>query len=161
MLRKMMRQIGDRAPRFRVPALANGHLSDYFDSVLFRGRWVALSFLPYVGVIDITFFNRQAETFKQIDTVLLIVNSGSRPLHRLWIGCAEKPRIALLADPLGRLHRSFGITAIPPHAKCRTFLIDSEGILRLHVSHDFNEAGLSALREVIASSRTRSHKDGA
>lgn len=149
-----MRRIGERAPRFRVPVLMNGTLV-YMDSARFQGRWVALCFLPYVGLVETAFLDHQAERFAQIDTALFIVNSGTRPLHRLWIGGTAKPRILLLTDPLDRLHRSFGIAATHRPARCQTVLIDREGILRFHLIHDFNDRGLDALQEVVTLSRTQ------
>lgn len=149
-----MVQIGKPAPSFRAPALVAGRLS-YLDSTQFAGRWTALCFLPYVGIVEPDFLDQQANNLDRIDTTLLIVSSGTRPLHRMWIGDTAKPRLPLLTDPLGRLHRSFGVTAAQLPARCQTFLIDRAGLLRFHLVHDFTDRGLGALQEILTMSQLR------
>lgn len=148
-----MKQTGTLSLNFRVPALAEKELI-YLDSKQFAGRWVALSFLPNLGLMESAFLDHQAEIFGQIDTALLMVSSGARPLHR-WLNCPMKPRVPLLADPLGRLHRSFGVTVAHLPARCHTFLIDRAGILRFHLIHDFTDRGLSALHEIVTLSQAQ------
>ncbi len=123
-----MRRIGERAPRFRVPALIGGALT-YIDSAQFQGRWTALCFVPYVGLVETAFLDHQANTFAQINTVTV--------------------RIPLLTDPLGRLHRFFGVTVAQMPVRCQTFLIDPDGIIRFHLVHDLNGRGMDALLEII------------
>lgn len=149
-----MRHIGNPSPRFRAPALVEGQLA-YLTSKQFTGRWTALCFLPYVGLVEPNFLDHQADRFRQIDTALLVVSSGARPLHRLWIDRPAKPRAPLLADPLGRLHRSFGVTVAQMPVRCQTFLIDRAGLLRFHLVHDFTDRGLCALQEILQMSQTQ------
>lgn len=149
-----MVHIGKSAPSFRAPALVSGTLS-YLDSTQFAGRWTTLCFLPYVGIVEPEFLDQQATNLDRIDTTLLIVSSGTRPLHRMWIGDTAKPRLPLLTDPLGRLHRSFGVTAAQLPARCQTFLIDRAGLLRFHLVHDFTDRGLGALHEIVTLSHAQ------
>lgn len=144
-----MKHIGDPMPRFRAPALVAGRLT-YLDSAQLIGRWTALCFLPYVGIVEPAFLDHQADRFDWLNTTLVIVSSGTRPLHRVWIDRPTKPRTPLLYDSLGRLHRAFGVVPGQTPVRCWTFLIDRTGLLRYHLVHDFTERGLAALQELPA-----------
>ena len=98
---------------------------------------------------------RAIDRLDRIDTTLLIVSSGTRPLHRLWLDRPTKPRTPLLYDPLGRLHRSFGVAVAQIPVRCQTFLIDRTGLLRFHLVHDFTERGLDALHEIVMLSQAQ------
>lgn len=149
-----MKRIGDPMPRFRAPALVADRLT-YLDSVQLIGRWTALCFLPYVGIVEPAFLDHQADHFDRLDTTLLIVSSGTRPLHRVWIDRPTKPRTPLLYDSVGRLHRAFGVVPGQTPVRCRTFLIDRAGLLRYHLVHDFTDHGLAALHEVVTLSQAQ------
>ncbi len=149
-----MREIGKISPGFRVPALVEGQFT-YLDSKRYVGRWQALCFLPYPSLLDPACLDGQATLFEQLDTTLLIVNSGTRPLPLLWINCPVKPRTPVLADPLGRLHRFYGVTVAQMPARCHTFLVDRAGTLRLHLIHDFTDHGLSAVQEMVTLSQAQ------
>lgn len=144
-----MTRIGNPLPGFRAPALIDGRLA-YLDSTQYAGRWMALCFLPYVGIVKPDFIDRQATDLDRLDTTLLIVSSGTRPLHRVWLDRQQPPRTPLLYDPLSRLHRTFGVAPARIPVRCQTFLIDGAGILRFHLIHDFTERGLAALEEMLA-----------
>jgi alkyl hydroperoxide reductase subunit AhpC len=149
-----MLEIGKSSPSFRVPALVEGRLV-YLNSTQFTGRWTALCFLPYVGIVEPAFLDHQADRLDRIDTTLLIVSSGARPLHRVWLDRPTTARTPLLYDPLCRLHRSFGVPPAQIPVRCQTFLIDRAGILRFHLIHDFTERGLSALQEIVTLSQSQ------
>lgn len=149
-----MYQIGQRTFPFRTPALIDRQLT-YLSSTQFAGRWTALCFLPYVGIVEPDFLDHQADHLGQIDTTLLIVSSGTRPLHRVWLDQPTTARTPLLYDPLGRLHRSFGVAPAQIPVRCQTFLIDRAGLLRFHLVHDFTDRGLDALHEIVTLSQTR------
>ncbi|MEK7350583.1 MAG: hypothetical protein AAB177_06885 [Nitrospirota bacterium] len=149
-----MQHIGKPAPSFRAPALVSGTLT-YLGSTQFIGRWTALCFLPYVGIVEQDFLDHQADHLDRIDTTLLVVSSGTRPLHRLWIDRPTKPRTPLLYDPLSRLHRSFDVPPAQIPVRCQTFLIDRAGILHFHLVHDFTERGLDALHEIVMLSQAQ------
>lgn len=149
-----MKRIGAPSLNFRAPALVAGTLT-YLGSTQFTGRWTALCFLPYVGIVEPDFLDHQANHLDRIDTTLLIVSSGARPLHRVWIDRPPKPRTPLLYDPLSRLHRSFGVAVAQMPVRCQTFLIDRSGILRFHLIHDFTDRGLGALHEIVTLSQAQ------
>lgn len=149
-----MKRIGAPSPSFRAPALVEGRLT-YLGSTQFAGRWTALCFLPYVGIVEPDFLDHQADNLDRIDTTLLIVSSGTRPLHRVWLDRPATARTPLLYDPLCRLHRSFGVPPAQIPVRCQTFLIDRAGILRFHLVHDFTERGLGALHEIVTLSQSQ------
>jgi alkyl hydroperoxide reductase subunit AhpC len=149
-----MEKIGKPSPSFRAPALVAGTLT-YLGSTQFIGHWTALCFLPYVGIVEPDFLDHQADHLDRIDTTLLIVSSGTRPLHRLWLDRPATARTPLLYDPLCRLHRSFGVPPAQIPVRCQTFLIDRAGILRFHLVHDFTKRGLGALHEIVTLSQSQ------
>ena len=140
--------------QFRTPALVDVRLT-YLSSIQFIGHWIAVCFLPYVGIVKPNFLDRQADHLDRIDTTLLIVSSGTRPLHRLWFDRPTTPRTPLLYDPLNRLHRAFGVTPSQIQVRCQTFLIDRAGLLRFHLVHDFTDRGLAALQEILTMSQSQ------
>lgn len=149
-----MKRNGTHVLNFRGPALVEGELT-YLHAACYADRIVALCFLPYIGLVSVEMIDRQAERFREIEAALVIVVSGARPLHRVWIGHGEKPLTPVLADPCGRLHRAFGVAVADPARRCHTFVLDRTGVLRLRVSHDFMEQDLTVLQELIrASQRT-------
>jgi len=150
-----MKQNGMYALDFHGPALMHGDLT-YLHARRYADRIVALCFLPDVSRVSTKMIDRQGRRFENVDVTLLIVASGSRPLHRMWIGRQNKPSTPVLADPCGRLHRSFGVGIASPPRRGHTFVIDGSGVLRLCVSHDFTERDLTLLLELIVSSQ--SHK---
>ena len=149
-----MKRIGAPSPSFRTPALVDGQLT-YLGSTQFAGRWTALCFLPYVGIVEPDFLDHQADRLDQLDTTLLIVCSGTRPLHRMWLDRSTTACTPLLYDPLCRLHRSFGVPPAQIPVRCQTFLIDRAGILHFHLVHDFTDRGLSALHEIVTLSQSQ------
>lgn len=147
-----MKRNGAHTLTFSGPALVKGEPT-YLDSACYADRVVALCFLPYIGLVSTDMIDRQAERFRKIEAALVIVASGARPLHRVWIGHGAKPLTPVLADPCGRLHRTFGVAVADPARRCHTFVIDRTGVLRLRVSHDFMEHDLSVLQELIRASQ--------
>jgi alkyl hydroperoxide reductase subunit AhpC len=150
-----MKRNGMYALDFHGPALVDGDVT-YLHGRRYEAKIVALCFLPDVSRVSTKVIDRQAQRFEDIGVALLFVASGARPLHRMWIGRQNKPCTPVLADPCGRLHRSFGVDSASPSRRCHTFVIDGSGVLRLCVSHDFTERDLTLLLELIVSSQ--SHK---
>lgn len=149
-----MKRNGMHALDFHGPALVGGDLT-YLHGTRYVNRVVALCFLPYPGHVPAEIIDGQAQQFSDLDVVFLIVASGARPLHRLWISQGDKPLTPVLADPCGRLHRLFGVAVAEPAQRCQTFVIDRTGVLRLRVSHDFIEHDLTVLQELIGGSQRR------
>lgn len=148
-----MKQNGMYALDFHGPALMHGDLA-YLHARQYVDRIVALCFLPDVSCVSTKMIERQGRRFENADVTLLIVASGARPLHRMWIGQRSKPSTPVLADPCGRLHRLFGVATVEPARRCHTFVTDRMGVLRLCVSHDFVERDLTVLQNLIVSSQS-------
>ena len=149
-----MNRNGMPISKFHGPALVGGVLA-YFRGMRYVNKVVALCFLPYAGRLSGHMIDRQAQRFEDVDAALLIVASGPVPLHQLWVGQRDKPATPILADPCGRLHRSFAVAVQEPAQQCQTFVIDRTGVVRLRVSHDFVEHDLATLLEVIGSPQSR------
>jgi len=149
-----MKRNGMHALDFHGPALVEGHLT-YLRGTRYMNRVVVLCFLPYVGLLSADEIDRHAARFEEAGATLLIVSSGGRPLHRLWIEQQNKPNTPVLGDLCGRLHRLFGVAAAERSARCHTFMIDQEGILRLRVTHDFVDRDLETLRKIVGSTGIR------
>lgn len=148
-----MKQNGMYALDFHGPALMHGDLA-YLYARQYADRIVALCFLPDVSRVSTKMIDRQGRRFENAEVTLLIVASGSRPLHRMWGGQRSKPSTPVLADPCGRLHRSFGVAIVESARRCHTFVIDRMGVLRLCVSYDFIERDLTVLQNLIVSSQS-------
>jgi hypothetical protein len=58
-------------------------------------------------------------------------------------------RIPLLADPLQRLRRVFGLTRELFINRCQSYVIDPQGVIRYHLVHQLNWRGLSFLMEIL------------
>lgn len=148
-----MKQNGIYGLNFKSSALVGGRLT-YLHGRQYVGQVVALCFLPYAGLLSADIMiDRHAARFQQIGAALLIVSSGVRPLHRVWMDQAEKPWTPVLADPCGRLQRSFSVAVTQFAPRCHTFVIDRGGILRLRVSHDFVDGDLDTLRKIVEVAR--------
>jgi len=143
-----MQYIGKPAPIFRAPALVDGQFT-YLGSMQFIGRWIAVCFLPYVGIVKPDFLDHHAAHLDQINTTHLIVSSGTRPLHRIWLDCPTTLNAPLLYGPLSRLHHTFRVALTQTPVRCQTFLINRVGLLRFHLIHDLTDYGLCALQEIV------------
>lgn len=105
--------------------------------------------LPSLGLVEPTFLERQVEAFAQKGASLLAVGLEEDPLHQPWVSRIGKLRIPILADPLRRLRRSYGIARAYAPGRCRTFLVDPDGLLRFHLVHDLSGREMNALLEII------------
>jgi peroxiredoxin len=145
-----MKRNGMYALDFNAPAVDGGQLI-YLRGKHLMGRLVVLCFLPDAG-LRADEIDHHTQRFQKVDATLVIVSSGVRPLHRLWVDPPAQPSTIVLADPCGRLRRLFGVRSseIPP--RCQTFVIDREGTLRLRLTHDFVGHDLETLRTMIGSS---------
>lgn len=146
-----MTKIGHPIPHFRAPALVGGNLL-LLDSTGLRGRSFTLCFLPPLGLCERMVLERRVRDFEDEKTFFLgVVDEGA-----LFFGPWQKdlwPRgLALTADPLGRLSRSFGVSRYQAADRCRSFIVDARGVLCYHLIHELNDRGLSALLEILKSS---------
>lgn len=143
-----MKRNGTYALDFQVPALVGRQLS-YLCGRQLVGRVVALCFPQDPERLSAPALDRHAARFQRMDAALLIVSADARPLHRWGDDQSAQPWTSVLADPCGRLHRSFGVASTESSPRCRTFVIDRAGILRLRLSHDFVDGDLEALWDLL------------
>lgn len=153
-----MKRNGIYALDFHGPALIGGEIK-YLRGRQFLDKVLALCFLPYPGLVPTEMIDRQACRLREVDATLLLVASGTRPLHRLWRERGDKPTVPVMTDLCGRLHRAFGVAVVEPGQRCHTFVIDRTGVLRLRLSHDFVEHDLTILRAMIGASHNTDRND--
>jgi alkyl hydroperoxide reductase subunit AhpC len=143
-----MTRIGQQFPHVHVSAFIKGSLA-YFDFAACRGRWVTFCCVPSLGLVEVTILDRQARAFAQEGALLLAFSPNAKLFHSPWFGQIPSLELILLADPLLRFHDALGITVPKEHSRCRSFLIDPDGILRFDLTHDLNGRGMSALKEML------------
>ena len=136
---------------FRAPALVNRRLT-YLSGMQCLGYVTVVCFLPYLRVMAAEKIDGIAEGFLRAGVRFLIVATGAGPLHCAWSDHEQMPRTPVLGDPCGRLHRSFGVES-EPLSRCRTFVIDGAGILRLQFMHDFTDHAVAAIRQLVTKNR--------
>src|SRR5574341_1865159 len=117
-----MRRIGRQVGPFRLPGLVHGSLT-YIDSRQFRGEWIVLCFLPRVGFLEALILDGHAPAFAREATLPLAVGFDPRAFAGSCSGSMAKLRVPILADPLRRLHRAYGIGGKSAPGRCRSFLI--------------------------------------
>ena len=145
-----MIRIGIRIPRLRVPGLVDSDLK-WIDLSLFGDQWQALCFAPTLGLVEATFLDRHVDAFCRSGACLLVVDPQTgAPARQNGFG---KRSLPILADPFGRLRRTFGLPRNAPPSRCWTFLIDPAQIVRFHLVHDLNGRDLTALLEVLNHNR--------
>ncbi|MGH7233421.1 MAG: redoxin domain-containing protein [Nitrospiraceae bacterium] len=151
-----MVRIGETAPSFRTAALVDGTLC-YIDSAQFSDSWVMLCFVPHLGLIETSFLDRQAESrhFVRENCALLAVAPEGDVFLQPWMRRVGNLRAILLIDPLRRLHRAYAVPRAKIPARCRSFVIDPDGLLRFQVLHDLNGRGISILSEILDASRAQ------
>jgi hypothetical protein len=132
----------------RVPALLKGKLI-LLDLGSLQGRWGMVCCLPPFEFGEAVFLNQYHRTVQKEGAVLLGMLSSADPILDLRLPKAKALGIPLLADPLRRLHRIFGLPGRPSANRCQSFIFDSQGVIRYHLVHLLNWRGLSFLLEIL------------
>ena len=149
-----MRRIGHPVRGIRVPALIQGELT-FLDFPPRGGRWSALCFPSTFGLIESVFLDRQTGVFEREDATLFAVIPSEGVLRESWCRQFGKLRIPLLADPLRRLRKVFGLAISDSPTRCQSLLLDPTGVFRFHLTHDLNGRGMGARLEIIKASQQR------
>ena len=68
-----MSRLGDKARTYRLPTIINGALT-YKTLELDRGRWVAVCFVPKLGVIEADLLDRYATDVELLGATLVLVS---------------------------------------------------------------------------------------
>jgi alkyl hydroperoxide reductase subunit AhpC len=141
-------RIGDKVPTFRAAAACHGGVR-HINSAEMNGMWAIVSFLPHLDSMHGQCSIVTEPPVAEDDVLMLFVQSGDTP------SVVSPPTHSItLIDPLGLLHRRFGIRR-QRELKCRSFVIDSEGVLRFQLVHDLNGSGLTMLRELLVATRSQ------
>lgn len=148
-----MTKIGHPVPHFRAPALVGGTLL-LLDSAGLRGRSFTLCFLPPLGLLERAVLERHVQNFAEEKAFFLGVVDEGALFFGPWQRDLWPKGLTLTADPLGRLARSFGVSHRPAPARCQSFVIDKDGLLRYHLVHDLNGRGMGALLEILKACRS-------
>jgi len=137
-----------KIPRMRVPAFLKGQLF-LFDLARLDGRWGIVCGLPPFDFGEAVFLNQYHRTIQKEQAILLGMLPFADPLLDPSLPKARVLRIPLLADPLHRLRRVFGLTGKPTSNRCHSYVIDPRGVIRYHLVHSLNWRGLFFLIEIL------------
>jgi peroxiredoxin len=130
------------------PALVKGNVVSV-DLVSFRGQWVVLCFLAWSDTIERVVQDSPGGALAQAGAVCLAVVPDDQSFFRLRSSQWANLRVPLLADPLLRLHRAFGVPVSPSRSRCQSFLIDQTGLIQFHLVHRSEERAMDALVQLI------------
>jgi thioredoxin-dependent peroxiredoxin len=125
-------EVGDPAPDFTLPGIANGERRDYSLSA-YRGRKVVLAFYPGDFTPGCTrqmcSYRDHFDEFEGVDAVLLGISPQDVDSHDRW---AEKRNLPfpLLADTDKRVIEAYGVGAPILGVRRSVFIADAEGIVR-------------------------------
>ena len=135
-------------PCIRVPALLKGQMI-LLNLATLRGQWGILSCLPPFDYGEAIFLNQCYRTVQKEGAILL----GMLPFEDLFLSTRQSKtkilRIPLLADPLQRLRRKFGMSENLSENRSQSYFIDPGGVIRYHLIHSLNWRGLSFLIEIL------------
>jgi peroxiredoxin len=119
------------------------------DLASFRGQWVVLCFLAWSDAIERVVQDCAGGALMQAGAVFLAVVPDDQSFFRLRSSQLANLRIPLLADPLLRLHRAFGVPVSPSRSRCQSFLIDPTGLIQFHLVHRIEKRAMDALAHLI------------
>lgn len=143
-----MSRLGDKARTYRLPTIINGALT-YKTLELDRGRWVAVCFVPKLGVIEADLLERYATDVELLGATLVLVSMDAGRWPRDSFASLPHVRIPVVGDPLGRLQRLFGGATARSWGRARTFLLDPDGHFRFHLMHSLSERGMGVFMELL------------
>jgi alkyl hydroperoxide reductase subunit AhpC len=144
-----MTRIGTKVRPFRVPAFLDNHRMTYLDSQALLGKVAILLFAPRLALPDIAVLRTYSGQFAAEAPAFLVIMPKDQPLERFWLDELTSSQFVVLADPIGRLHRQYGLNGRGAPTRCHSFLIDPQGCLRFQLVHDLDERGMKALLEVL------------
>ena len=135
--------INDPSPDFNGEAYFNGiikriKLSDY------KGKWVILFFYPadftFICPTELGELADNYEKIKSLNAEIISISTDTAFVHKAWHDNSptiKKIQFPMLADPSGRVSRSYGTYIENDGLSLRgTFLIDPDGILKVSELHD-------------------------
>ena len=155
----MQTLINTTIPEFKLEAYQNGQFKTVTHNDL-KGKWSVLFFYPadftFVCPTELGELADRYNEFTKMGCEIYSVSTDTHYVHKAWADASEtikKIRYPMLADPVGKLTRAFGVHIEEVGLAYRgTFVINPEGQIKLAEVHD-NGIGRSAdelLRKVEA-----------
>ena len=127
-----MIEVGQEAPDFTLPGVADGERRDYTLSE-YRGRKVVLAFYPGDNTPGCTrqmcSYRDNYEEYGKVGAVLLGISPQDVDSHEKW---ADKKSFdfPLLADVDKKVIEAYGVGAAVINVRRSVFVVDREGIVR-------------------------------
>ncbi len=132
MSRERAPEVGDPAPDFTLPGVANGERRDYTLSD-YRGQKVVLAFYPGDFTPGCTrqmcSYRDHFDEFEGVSAVLLGISPQDVDSHERWAARRNLP-FPLLADTDKRVIDAYGVGAPILGVRRSVFIVDAKGIVR-------------------------------
>ncbi len=163
-----MSLIGTKVEDFSVQAYHNGEFKEVTaDST--KGKWAVFFFYPadftFVCPTELGDLADNYDEFKKLGCEIYSVSTDTHFVHKAWADATEtigKIKYPMLADPTGKLTRSFGVMIEEEGLALRgTFVVNPDGIIKAYEIHD-NGIGRDAdelIRKVQAAQFVHEHGD--
>ena len=135
-------------PCMRVPALWKSQMI-LVNLATLRGQWGILSDLPSFDYGESIFLNQCHRTVQKERATLLGMSLFEDPFLNTQQSKTKILRVPILADPLQRLRRIFGMSEHLRANRSHSYFIDPGGVIRYHLIHSLNWRGLSFVIEIL------------
>lgn len=142
--------MSQKLPLIRVPALIGGEVVSFHLSQV-KNQWTVVCCPARLGLVESMFLDRYHAAFLQHNGTLFGLNRRCAPFHLEGILQPRNLKIAMLADPLGRISRALKISDSPGPPCCQSLIINPHGAVTYHLAHDLDGRGMSALLEIFSS----------
>lgn len=129
-------------------AFMRGHYTA-LNSYWLSGRWLALCFPGSLHATVTARLNRQAEVLSGEGVVMSVVLSDAKLFRLSKRQDLQQLAAPVVTDPLGRLHRFYGVERHFPFTDLNTFIVDPDRILRFTFEHAVESKDCEILRGVI------------
>jgi len=135
-----MLRIGDKAPDFNVPGIAQGKVSTYTRAA-YQGKWLVLFFYPadftFICPTEVTGFSQLAKEFRAEGAEILGVSVDPIESHRKWAEELGGINYPLLSDEEKTVSGAYDVLDEKEGVSARaTFIITPSGLVSyLVVSH--------------------------
>jgi len=138
-----MIKINEQAPHFKAKAFHKDHIDD-IDSDKYRGKWLIVFFYPadftFVCPTELGDLADHYEEIAGLDAEVVSVSTDTEFVHKAWHDASEtikKIKFEMIADPTGKICRSFGTYIEDEGVSLRaTFIIDPDGNVKAYEIND-------------------------
>lgn len=161
-----MIKINNEAPKFVTKAYHEDKVKE-IKLENYKGKWVIMFFYPadftFICPTEIGDIADQYEKLKKMNAEVLSVSTDTEFVHKAWHDSSpmiKKVKFPMIADPTGRICRSYGTYIKEEGLSLRaTIIIDPDGIVKAIDIHD-NSIGRSTqeiIRKLEAAQFVREH----